>query len=194
MLDLELVQGAVGKAQPEVHSPLFTAAAKANRIDDAWLRAVRRWTMFAWIFLSFGLTLGMIWAYEELGWGGYWAWDPVENASLMPWLAGTAMVMCDLLDHHTHEEVAVSPRAILKRQVARARDLGLAHRLDHPGEFRVRRFEFTAGHGHGLTNLSGLGGQVVNGLAEFSGLAAKLLGTCDELFHVGLDGPAVSGC
>ena len=56
------------------------AALITGHLDDSWLRAVRRWTMFAWLFLSFGLTLGMIWAYEELGWGGYWAWDPVENA------------------------------------------------------------------------------------------------------------------
>ena len=58
------------------------AALITGHLDDAWLRAVRRWTMFAWIFLSFGLTLGMIWAYEELGWGGFWGWDPVENAGL----------------------------------------------------------------------------------------------------------------
>src|SRR5205085_1706813 len=50
------------------------------------------WTMFSWLFLTFGLTLGMIWAYEELGWGGYWAWDPVENAGLLPWFAATAFL------------------------------------------------------------------------------------------------------
>ena len=56
------------------------AALFTGHLDDSWLRAVRRWTMFSWFFLSLGLTLGMIWAYEELGWGGYWGWDPVENA------------------------------------------------------------------------------------------------------------------
>jgi cytochrome c-type biogenesis protein CcmF len=61
-------------------------------LDDSWLRAVRRWTMIAWLFLSFGLMLGMIWAYEELGWGGYWAWDPVENAALLPWFTATAFL------------------------------------------------------------------------------------------------------
>jgi cytochrome c-type biogenesis protein CcmF len=66
------------------------AALITGHLDDAWLRAVRRWTMFAWIFLSFGLTLGMIWAYEELGWGGFWGWDPVENAGLLPWFTATA--------------------------------------------------------------------------------------------------------
>ena len=56
------------------------AALITGHLDDSWLRAVRRWTMIGWLFLSFGLTLGMLWAYEELGWGGFWGWDPVENA------------------------------------------------------------------------------------------------------------------
>ena len=68
------------------------AALISGHLDDAWLRAVRRWTMFAWLFLSFGLALGMIWAYEELGWGGYWGWDPVENAGLLPWFTATAFL------------------------------------------------------------------------------------------------------
>src|SRR5687768_3623031 len=68
------------------------AALITGHLDDAWLRAVRRWTMFAWIFLSFGLTLGMIWAYEELGWGGFWGWDPVENAGALPWFTATAFL------------------------------------------------------------------------------------------------------
>jgi cytochrome c-type biogenesis protein CcmF len=68
------------------------AALITGYLDDAWLRAVRRWTMFAWLFLTFGLTLGMIWAYEELGWGGYWGWDPVENAGLLPWFTATAFL------------------------------------------------------------------------------------------------------
>ena len=68
------------------------AALVTGHLDDSWLRAVRRWTMFSWLFLSFGLTLGMIWAYEELGWGGYWAWDPVENAALIPWFTATAFL------------------------------------------------------------------------------------------------------
>jgi cytochrome c-type biogenesis protein CcmF len=68
------------------------AALITGHLDDSWLRAVRRWTMVSWLFLSFGLTLGMIWAYEVLGWGGYWGWDPVENAGLLPWLTGTAFL------------------------------------------------------------------------------------------------------
>ena len=68
------------------------AALFTGYLDDSWLRAVRRWTMVSWLFLSFGLTLGMIWAYEELGWGGYWGWDPVENAGLLPWFTATAFL------------------------------------------------------------------------------------------------------
>jgi cytochrome c-type biogenesis protein CcmF len=68
------------------------AALITGHLDDAWLRAVRRWTMLGWLALSFGLTLGMLWAYEELGWGGYWGWDPVENAGLLPWFTATAFL------------------------------------------------------------------------------------------------------
>jgi cytochrome c-type biogenesis protein CcmF len=68
------------------------AALMANKLDDGWIRTTRRWTLTAWLFLSLGLILGGRWAYDVLGWGGYWAWDPVENASFMPWLAGTAFL------------------------------------------------------------------------------------------------------
>ncbi|MFN2223059.1 MAG: heme lyase CcmF/NrfE family subunit, partial [Candidatus Promineifilaceae bacterium] len=65
------------------------AALLARRKDDRWIRLTRRWTLVAWLFLSLGLILGGRWAYDVLGWGGYWAWDPVETAALLPWLAGT---------------------------------------------------------------------------------------------------------
>ena len=68
------------------------AALITGHLDDSWLRAVRRWTMMGWLFLSFGLTLGMLWAYEELGWGGFWMWDPVENAAALPWFTATAFL------------------------------------------------------------------------------------------------------
>jgi cytochrome c-type biogenesis protein CcmF len=68
------------------------AALITGHLDDSWLRAVRVWTMTGWLFLTFGLTLGMLWAYEELGWGGYWMWDPVENAGLLPWFTATAFL------------------------------------------------------------------------------------------------------
>ncbi len=68
------------------------AALFTGRLSDVWIRTTRRWTLFAWLFLSLGLLFGMQWAYVELGWGGYWGWDPVENASLMPWLTATAFL------------------------------------------------------------------------------------------------------
>jgi cytochrome c-type biogenesis protein CcmF len=63
-----------------------------RRVDAEWIRATRRFALIAWAFLGFGLLLGARWSYTELGWGGYWAWDPVENAALMPWLIGTAFL------------------------------------------------------------------------------------------------------
>jgi cytochrome c-type biogenesis protein CcmF len=68
------------------------AALATGRLGDVWIRTTRRWTLFAWFFLTVGNILGARWAYEELGWGGYWAWDPVENAAFMPWLACTAFL------------------------------------------------------------------------------------------------------
>ena len=66
------------------------AALLSGRLDTRWIATTRRWTLLAWFFLTVGIIFGMMWAYEELGWGGYWFWDPVENASLLPWLTGTA--------------------------------------------------------------------------------------------------------
>ncbi|MEQ9637770.1 MAG: heme lyase CcmF/NrfE family subunit [Devosia marina] len=68
------------------------AALISGRIDQAWARWVRPWTLLSWTFLTLGVTMGSYWAYYELGWGGWWFWDPVENASFMPWLAGTALL------------------------------------------------------------------------------------------------------
>lgn len=68
------------------------AALIDGRIDAAWARWVRPWTLAAWMFLTLGIAMGSWWAYYELGWGGWWFWDPVENASFMPWLAGTALL------------------------------------------------------------------------------------------------------
>jgi cytochrome c-type biogenesis protein CcmF len=68
------------------------AALITGRSDDRWIRLTRRWTLWAWLFLSFGLVLGSRWAYDVLGWGGFWGWDPVEIAALMPWLTGTAFL------------------------------------------------------------------------------------------------------
>ena len=68
------------------------AALLSGRLDTAWARWSRPWTTVAWCFLTFGIALGSFWAYYELGWGGWWFWDPVENASFMPWLVGTALI------------------------------------------------------------------------------------------------------
>jgi cytochrome c-type biogenesis protein CcmF len=68
------------------------AAMLEGRLDQAWAKWTRPWTLFAWLFQTIGITLGSWWAYYELGWGGWWFWDPVENASFMPWLVGTALV------------------------------------------------------------------------------------------------------
>jgi cytochrome c-type biogenesis protein CcmF len=68
------------------------AALVTGRLGEGWLVETRRWTLFAWGFLTVGIVLGAWWSYEVLGWGGYWAWDPVENASFLPWLTGTAYV------------------------------------------------------------------------------------------------------
>ena len=81
------------------------AALIEGRIDAAWARWVRPWTLVAWMFLTLGIAMGSYWAYYELGWGGWWFWDPVENASLMPWLAGTALL---------HSAVVMEKRNALK--------------------------------------------------------------------------------
>ena len=63
-----------------------------RQLGDEWLASVRRWSLWAWLFLGMGILMGAYWAYLELGWGGYWGWDPVENSSLIPWLTGTALL------------------------------------------------------------------------------------------------------
>jgi len=84
----------------------FAAAALIEgKIDAAWARWVRPWTLAAWIFLTLGIAMGSYWAYYELGWGGWWFWDPVENASFLPWLAGTALL---------HSAVVMEKRNALK--------------------------------------------------------------------------------
>ncbi|HNV54955.1 MAG TPA: heme lyase CcmF/NrfE family subunit, partial [Pseudomonadales bacterium] len=81
------------------------AALTSGRLDAAWARWSRPWTAVAWLFLTLGITLGSWWAYYELGWGGWWFWDPVENASFMPWLIGTALI---------HSLAATEKRGVFK--------------------------------------------------------------------------------
>lgn len=85
---------------------LAVAALITGRSDDAWIRAARHWVLIAWLFLSLGLILGARWAYDVLGWGGYWGWDPVEIAALMPWLSSTAFL---------HSMVIQERRELFKR-------------------------------------------------------------------------------
>jgi cytochrome c-type biogenesis protein CcmF len=82
------------------------AALMARRLDAGWLIAMRKWALASWLFLSIGITIGMWWAYLELGWGGVWAWDPVENASILPWLTLTAFL---------HSVMIQEKRGMLKR-------------------------------------------------------------------------------
>jgi len=87
----------------------FAAAIAAlikRRLDASWLMITRRWTLLSWLFLSGGILLGAKWAYVELGWGGYWGWDPVENASLLPWLTGTAFI---------HSSIVQEKRGMFKK-------------------------------------------------------------------------------
>jgi len=82
----------VGYAAYTVPFAYAVAALITGKLGKEWIRSMRRWNLFAWLFLGMGILLGAWWAYVELGWGGYWGWDPVENASLVPWLVGTALL------------------------------------------------------------------------------------------------------
>lgn len=111
------------------------AALIEGRIDAAWARWVRPWVLVAWIFLTAGIAMGSYWAYYELGWGGFWFWDPVENASLMPWLAGTALL---------HSAIVMEKREALK--VWTVLLAILAFSLSLLGTFLVRSGVLTSVH------------------------------------------------
>ncbi|MBE2237194.1 MAG: heme lyase CcmF/NrfE family subunit [Caldilineaceae bacterium] len=97
-----LYLGYVGMVVPFAFA---VGALMSKRLDNEWVHTVRRWTLIPWMFLSAGIIMGSQWAYMELGWGGYWAWDPVENASFLPWLTGTAFL---------HSIIIQEQRGILK--------------------------------------------------------------------------------
>jgi cytochrome c-type biogenesis protein CcmF len=111
------------------------AALIEGRVDPSWARWVRPWTLAAWCCLSFGIALGSYWAYYELGWGGWWFWDPVENASFMPWLAGTALL---------HSAIVVEKRDSLKSWTILLAILAFA--LSLLGTFLVRSGVLTSVH------------------------------------------------
>lgn len=111
------------------------AALLEGRVDAAWARWVRPWTLAAWVFLTIGIGLGSWWAYYELGWGGFWFWDPVENASLMPWLLAAALL---------HSAVVVEKREALKAWTILLAILGFGFSLI--GTFLVRSGVITSVH------------------------------------------------
>jgi cytochrome c-type biogenesis protein CcmF len=121
------------------------AALIQGRIDAAWARWVRPWTLAAWIFLTLGIAMGSWWAYYELGWGGWWFWDPVENASFMPWLAATALL---------HSAAVMEKREALK--VWTILLAILAFSLSLVGTFLVRSGVLTSVHSFAVDPLRGI--------------------------------------
>ena len=111
------------------------AALIEGRVDAAWARWVRPWTLIAWCFLTFGIAMGSWWAYYTLGWGGWWYWDPVENASFMPWLAGTALL---------HSSLVVERRDTLKSWTVLLTIIAFSFSL--LGTFLVRSGALTSVH------------------------------------------------
>ena len=114
---------------------LRVAALIEGRVDAAWARWVRPWTLAAWMFLTVGIAMGSWWAYYELGWGGWWFWDPVENASFMPWLVATALI---------HSAIVVEKRNALKIWTVLLSILAFS--LSLVGTFLVRSGVLTSVH------------------------------------------------
>jgi cytochrome c-type biogenesis protein CcmF len=145
------------------------AALLEGRVDPAWARWVRPWTLAAWCFLTLGIALGSWWAYYILGWGGFWFWDPVENASLMPWLAGTALL---------HSAIVVEKRDALKSWTVLLAILTFS--LSLLGTFLVRSGVLTSVHAfaqdpaRGLYILGFLIAVTGGGLALYAWRAPKL--------------------
>ena len=147
------------------------AALLEGRVDAAWARWVRPWTLAAWCFLTLGIALGSWWAYYILGWGGFWFWDPVENASLMPWLAGTALL---------HSAIVVEKRDSLKSWTVLLAILAFS--LSLLGTFLVRSGVLTSVHAfaqdpaRGMYILGFLLFVTGGGLALYAWRAPKLQG------------------
>jgi len=137
------------------------AALIEGRVDAAWARMVRPWVLLAWIFLTIGITLGSYWAYYELGWGGWWFWDPVENASFMPWLAGTALL---------HSAIVVERRQTLIAWTILLAILTFS--LSLVGTFLVRSGVITSVHAFASDPARGIGVLLI--LGAFTGGALLL--------------------
>jgi cytochrome c-type biogenesis protein CcmF len=156
-----LYLGYIGIAVPFAFA---VAALLSGKLDTGWLQAIRRWTILSWLFLSVGIVLGMWWAYVELGWGGYWAWDPVENASLMPWLTMTAFL---------HSVMIQEKRGMLKKW-----NLGLiigSFLLSIFGTFITRSGVISSVHSFAQSNVGWffLGFLVLAGVASYALLAYR---------------------
>ncbi|WP_029012434.1 heme lyase CcmF/NrfE family subunit [Niveispirillum irakense] len=130
-----------------------------GRVDPAWGRWVRPWTLVAWASLTLGIAMGSWWAYYELGWGGWWYWDPVENASLMPWLAGTALL---------HSAIVVEKRDALKTWTILLAILTFS--LSLMGTFLVRSGVLTSVHAFAVDPKRGVAILALLGLATGGGL------------------------
>ncbi len=193
------------------------AALIEGRVDAAWARWVRPWTLAAWAFLTVGIALGSWWAYYELGWGGWWFWDPVENASFMPWLAGTALL---------HSAIVVEKRDTMKAWTIFLAILAFSMSL--LGTFLVRSGVLTSVHAFATDPERGVfilillliviggslalfavrgpalkstgvfkpisreGGLLLNNLVMSTGCAVVLLGTLYPLFLDAIGGAKVS--
>ncbi len=193
------------------------AALIEGRVDPAWARWVRPWTLLAWTFLTAGIALGSWWAYYELGWGGWWFWDPVENASFMPWLAGTALL---------HSAIVVEKRDALKSWTILLAIVAFSFSLI--GTFLVRSGVLTSVHAFAVDPERGLfilallvvaiggsltlyairapqmkatgvfapvsreGGLVLNNLLLSAALATVFIGTLYPLFLDAMTGQTVS--
>jgi len=145
------------------------AALIEGRVDAAWARWVRPWTLVAWLTLTIGIAIGSYWAYYELGWGGWWFWDPVENASFMPWLVATALL---------HSAIVVEKRSALKTWTILLAILAFS--LSLIGTFLVRSGVITSVHAfavdptRGVFILAILGVAIIGSLALFAWRAPSM--------------------
>ncbi|MGD9502450.1 MAG: heme lyase CcmF/NrfE family subunit, partial [Methyloceanibacter sp.] len=158
------------------------AALIDGRIDAAWARWVRPWTLAAWMCLTLGIALGSWWAYYELGWGGFWFWDPVENASLMPWLAGTALL---------HSALVMEKRDALKVWTILLAIITFS--LSLMGTFLVRSGVLTSVHAFAVDPARGV--FILANMGVFIGGALPLFAwRAPHLSQVGLFSPISREC
>jgi cytochrome c-type biogenesis protein CcmF len=143
-------------------------ALAARRVDAEWIRATRRYSLIAWTFLSIGVLLGARWSYSELGWGGYWGWDPVENASLMPWLVGTAFI---------HSMMVQEKRGMLK--VWNVSLIAATFTLALLGTFLVRSGILESIHAFGASTVGGWFLALI--AVVLAGSAALIVSRLDDL-------------